>query len=392
MSKKKKIFFLLSHPIQYFSPLFVEMAKNENLDLTVLYCDDYGTRSRNIHPEVGEIAGWDIPLLEGYNYKFLKNHSWKPSIFNGFFGLMNFVIFRALKNERGSFLVIHGWAYATNFLAVIAGKLFGIKLCLRSENPLNQELLKSKKVLFLRKIFFRYFWFKLFDYFFYIGSQNRKLYEYYGVKKEKLIFTPYAVDNDRFRSEYEKYRDKKPEVRKELALPTNKKIILTSGKYITKKRPMDLLNAYHLLNDRNSALVFLGDGELKKEMEDYIRANNLENVYLTGFKNQSEVGKYFSAADIFVLPSGAGETWGLVVNEAMIFALPVIVSNFVGSCEDLVIQDYNGYSYETGNIAELKSKLDSLLNNINLTQLGLNSQKIIECNSFKNIIDGLKSL
>ena len=392
MSKKKKIIFLLSHPIQYFSPLFVEMTKNEDLDLTVLYCDDYGSRDKNVHPEVGKIAGWDIPLLEGYNYKFLKNNSWKPSIFNGFFGLMNFEIFKALKNERGSFLVIHGWTYATNFLAVAVGKLSGLKLCLRAENPLNQELLKSKRALFLRKIFFKYFWFKLFDYFFYIGSQNKKLYEYYSVKKEKLIFTPYSVDNDRFKAEYEKFKDRKTELRNELGLPADKKIILTSGKYVPKKRPMDLLKAYHILNDKSTALVFLGDGELRKEMENYIAANNLVSVYLTGFKNQSEVGKYFSASDVFVLPSGAGETWGLVVNEAMIFALPVVVSNIVGSCEDLVSEDSNGFSFETGNIAELKLKLDSLLNNRSLTEFGQNSQKIIERNSFQNIINGLRSL
>lgn len=392
MNQKKRIIFLLSHPIQYFSPLFVEIAKNNNFELTVLYCDDYGTRSKNIHPEVGEIAGWDIPLLEGYNYKFLKNNSWNSSIFNGFFGLINFEIFKALKNERGSFLVIHGWAYATYLLAVIAGKLSGLKLCLRSENPLSQELLKPRATLFLRKFFFRYFWFKLFDYFFYIGSQNKKLYEYYGVKKEKLVFTPYAVDNDMFKAEYEKYKGKKPELRKELGLPANKKNILFSGKYVPKKRPMDLLQAYHFLNDENSALVFLGDGELRIEMEEYISKHNLKDVYLTGFKNQSEVGKYFAASDIFVLPSGTGETWGLVVNEAMVLGLPIIVSNIVGCCDDLVVDNKNGFKFETGDIEELKSKLGSLINNTRLNEFGQISQNLIKQNSFQKIIDGLKSI
>lgn len=60
-TKKKKIIFLLSHPIQYFSPLFKFLAKEEEIDLLVLYCDDYDTHKKNIHPEVGEIAYWDIP-------------------------------------------------------------------------------------------------------------------------------------------------------------------------------------------------------------------------------------------------------------------------------------------------------------------------------------------
>jgi glycosyltransferase involved in cell wall biosynthesis len=369
----------------------MKMNKTDEFDLTVLYCDDYGSLKKNVHPEVGEIAGWDIPLLEGYNYKFLKNNSWKPSIFKGFFGLINLEIFKALKKERGSYLVIHGWAFATNFLAVAAGKLSGLKLCMRTENPLNQELLKSKLNLFLRKIFFRYFWFKLFDYFFYIGSQNKKLYEYYGVKKEKLVFTPYAVDNERFRVEYEKYKNKKTELRKDFGFPTDKKIILTSGKYVIKKRPMDLLKAYKLLVDQNIALVFLGDGELRKEMEDYISYHNLKDVFLTGFKNQSEVGKYFAAADIFILPSGTGETWGLVVNEAMNFGLPVIVSNLAGCCSDLVAENINGNSFECGDIIELKDKIKRLVNNEMIHELGFNSKKLISNYSYESIIHALQT-
>lgn len=391
---KKKIFFLLSHPIQYFSPLFQLLAREDAIDLMVLYCDDYGTHKKNIHPEIGAIAGWDIPLLEGYNYKFLKNNSWKPSIFTGFFGLINLEIFKVLKNERGSYLIVHGWARATNFLAIIAAKFTGVKLCLRAENPLNQELLKPKHILFLRKIFFKYFFFKLFDYFLYIGEQNKKLYEYHGVKKEKLIFTPYAVDNDRFKAEYEKYRDQKTEIRKELELPVDKRIILTSGKYIYKKRPMDLLKAFHLLNDEKAALVFLGDGELRKEMENYIAANNLKNVYLTGFKNQSEVGKFFAAADIFVLPSGAGETWGLVVNEAMSFSLPIICSDIPGSAYDLVKENINGFIFKLGDIEQLKIKLELLLNDISLRKrFSTKSYEIIDNYTFNqinnNIIENL---
>jgi len=392
MAAKKRFIFLLSHPIQYFSPLFKQMAKEPEIDLLVLYCSDENVKG-HIDKGFGTEVKWDIPLLEGYDYKFLKNNSLKPSIFNGFFGLMNLEIFRALKNERGSFLVIHGWAYATNFLAVIAGKLLGLRLCLRSENPLNQELLKPGLTLFLRNIFFKYFWFKLFDYFFYIGSQNKKLYEYYGVKNEKLVFTPYAVDNDRFRAEYEKYKDKKPELRKELGLPADKKIILYSGKYIPKKRPMDLMQAYHSLKNEETALVFLGDGELRKEMEEYISRHNLKDVYLTGFKNQSEVGKYFATADIFVLPSGAGETWGLVVNEALNFHLPVIVSDIAGCADDLVVEETNGFIVKCENIESIKLKLEILLENDTITkEFGMQSLKRIKEYSYMNISANLKMI
>lgn len=368
------------------------MAKEPDIDLLVLYCSDENVKGY-IDKDFGVEVKWDIPLLEGYNYRFLRNNSWKPSIFKGFFGLLNFEIYKVLKKERGSYLVIHGWAYATNFLAALAGKFFGLRLCLRSENPLNQELLKSELTLFFRKIFFRYFWFRLFDYFFYIGSQNKKLYEYYGVEKEKLVFTPYAVDNDRFRAEYEMYKNKKPELRKELGIPTNKKIILFSGKYIPKKRPMDLLKAYHLLIDDNNALIFLGDGELRKEMEAYISSNDLKNVFLSGFKNQTEVGKYFATADIFVLPSGAGETWGLVVNEAMNFGLPIIISDMIGCSKDLVIDDTNGFIVQCGNVEDIKAKLEFLVTNDELRiKAGLKSRDIIESFNYETTIKSIKQI
>ncbi len=391
INNPKRIIFLLSHPIQYFSPLFAEIAKQPDFDLLVLYCSDENVKG-HIDKGFGVEVKWDLPLLEGYHSKFIGNNSLKPSIFNGFFGLINFEIFKVLKKEKGSFLVIHGWAYATNFMAIIAAKIFSVKLCLRAENPLNHELLKSKQILFLRKIFFKFLYFPLFDYFFFIGTQNKKLYEYYGVKTEKLIFTPYAVDNDRFRKDYEKYKDRKAELRKELGLPINKKIILTSGKYICKKRPMDLLKAFHQLNNENAALLFLGDGELRKEMQEYIKKNNLKDVYLTGFKNQSEVGKYFAVADIFVLASGAGETWGLVVNEAMNFNLPIICSDLVGCKDDLIIDNNNGFSFRVGDIKDLTIKFIMILENYQKISSVKNSIKIVEKYSYNRIIENLKKL
>jgi glycosyltransferase involved in cell wall biosynthesis len=385
MQRRKRIIFILSHPIQYFSPLFQLMAKDPEINLLVLYCSDENIKG-HIDKDFGIEVKWDIPLLEGYNYKFLKNNSWKPSIFKGFFGLINLEIFRALKNERDSLLIVHGWSYATNFLAILAAKINGLILCLRAENPLNQELLKPKSILFLRKFFFRFFFFKLFNFFLYIGKQNKQLYEYYGVKQNKLIFTPYAVDNDRYRKEYELYHDKKFVLREELGLPVDKKIILFSGKYIRKKRPLDLLLAYQKLNDPNSALVFLGEGKLRNEMQNFISENKLMNVYLTGFKNQSEVGKYFAAADLFVLPSGIGETWGLVVNEALNFNLPVIVSNIVGCADDLAMQEQR---FTFGDINDLKYHL---LINLNRSANNTKAFTIIDNYSNTKIIESLKSL
>lgn len=391
MPAKKRFIFLLSHPIQYFSPLFQLMAKDTDFDLLVFYCSDENVKG-HIDNGFGVEVKWDIPLLEGYSNKFLKNNSWKPSIFNGFFGLINLEIFKALKNERGSYLIVHGWNYFTHFSAIIYGKMVGLKVCIRGDNPFNQEIKKSKKILILKRILLGKFLFRFIDYFLYVGKQNKEFYMYYGVSENKLIFTPHAVDNDRFRAEYEKYKDKKPELRKELGLPIDKKIILMTGKYIEVKRPLDLLKAYNLLNDERTALVLLGDGKLRKEMEQYINKEDLKNVYLTGFKNQSEISKYYSAADIFVLPSES-ETWGLVVNEAMNFHLPVILSDMVGCTDDLLEFQNTGIIFKVSNVEDLTLKLQKLNSNDQLIkEFGNNSLKKIENYSYTNIISALKEI
>ena len=67
----------------------------------------------------------------------------------------------------------------------------------------------------------------------------------------------------------------------------------------------------------------------------------------------SEINSIYSMADIFVMCSGVGETWGLSVNEAMNFSLPVIVSSTCGSSFDLVDNGQNGFVFKEGDILEL---------------------------------------
>ena len=76
-----KLAILTSHPIQYQAPLFRELAKNPEINSTVLFCSKQGI-SKKKDPGFGIDFKWDIPLLDGYNYKFLKNFSPFPNVNN----------------------------------------------------------------------------------------------------------------------------------------------------------------------------------------------------------------------------------------------------------------------------------------------------------------------
>ena len=79
-----------------------------------------------------------------------------------------------------------------------------------------------------------------------------------------------------------------------------------------------------------------------------------------GFLNQSEIPLAYAAADALVLPSDAGETWGLVVNEAMACGRPAIVSDRVGCREDLVLEGETGLSFRFGDWEELGGQMRRL--------------------------------
>jgi glycosyltransferase involved in cell wall biosynthesis len=70
------------------------------------------------------------------------------------------------------------------------------------------------------------------------------------------------------------------------------------------------------------------------------------SVHFFGFQNRNRIADYYAISDVLVLPS-VRETWGIVINEAMCFGLPVIVSYQVGAGIDLVTDGHNGYRVAT---------------------------------------------
>jgi glycosyltransferase involved in cell wall biosynthesis len=390
-NQAKKIIFVNTHPIQYFAPLYAYCNK-EGLRVDAWYCSDESIRGEK-DVQFGRAVKWDIPLLDGYPYRFFKNYSWKPSIHTGFFGLINIGMMIALFKEPKSIIIVHGWGYLTLLLVIMFGKLAGHTVCLRSETPYKQEKLHSSLKLLLRKLFLQQFMFSLIDKFLFVGKQNKEFYKHYGVKNNALIFVPYAVDNNRFDKDYQKLKSEKENLKESLGIPLSNFVIIYSGKYIPKKRPIDLLKAFHLINNDKSSLVMIGEGELREQLEQYIADNKVNNVNLTGFINQSSISSYYAIGDVFVMCSQEGETWGLSINEAMNFELPVVASDLVGSTDDLIVNDETGYTYKCGNVNELSDVLGQLSINTELRKrLGRNSKEKIDQYSYKVIKNNLQIL
>ncbi len=386
-----RVLFLNSHPIQYFAPLYQEISRREDFKLKVFYCSRHGLEGER-DEEFGVEVKWDLPLLSGYSFEFLKNYSPKPSIY-GFGGLLNLGLISRLRKEPKSILIVHGWGYASNLLAIFFGKLSGHVVCLRGESPASHEQIRP--VSGLRRFFLKRILFPVLDYFLFIGKENKAFYKMYGIPESRLVFAPYSVDNQRFLAAFKTLHPKREELKRELNLPLDKRIVLFSGKYIDKKRPLDLLRAFAKCRLGHLAcLVFMGDGALRSEMEQYIQKQGLGSVILTGFVNQSNVAEYYAAADIFVMCSQEGETWGLSANEAMNFRLPLVLSDLTGSSADLVAPNENGWVFKTGDVDALAERLDALLAlpAEALARMGEVSQKRVQQYSFQKIIEGLETI
>lgn len=384
-----KITYFVSHPIQYFSPLLRELAKAT--DLEVCYYSDASLRGQK-DKGFGRTIQWDTALLDGYPSVFVKNYGRKGNPDNHFLDVLNPGVVGIVKKRKGSIVMVNGWAYSSDMLTIFFARMMGRTVWLRAENPLGQELRKNPVSLLLKRIIFRYIFFRFFiDKCMYIGRESRSFFKYYGVEDDRLIYTPYAVDNVFFSQYYLEWKDRKPELKEHLRLPAGKKVVLFVGKYTSKKRPMDLLMAFQRLQDPDSMLVMVGEGELRPNMESFISREGLErNIQLTGFINQSEMPRYYAVADVMVMCSGMGETWGLAVNEAMNFATPVIVSNTCGCSSDLVQHGTNGFIFEEGNVDQLAAFLKELLGDAAFREkAGQRGREIIQEYSIERIVKNI---
>lgn len=386
MEKRYNLAVLTSHPIQYQTPLYQQLATEKQIDLTVFFCSDFGVKPY-FDQGFNQAIKWDIPLTEGYKSVFLQNLSPIPNV-SKFFGLINpGIIFHLIRGNYDA-LLVHGWMRLTNWLAIITAVLLGIPIILRGESHLLRIERGWKRA--LKQILFTCM-FKQFAAFLAIGTYNQLFYEHYGVNRKRIFLAPYAVNNDYFIQQAALYHPQKENLKRSFQLPVDRLVILCVGKLVPSKRPHDVLSAYHnLAADLNAALVFVGDGVLRTEIEARVKAEQIPHVYLLGFQNQTELPKVYAMSDIFIFASNAQETWGLVLNEAMCFGLPVIVSDQIGATGDLVKPEVNGYIYSFGDIEGMSKYLEIILRDNKLrTQYGNASRDIISSWNYHQNVWGI---
>lgn len=162
-----------------------------------------------------------------------------------------------------------------------------------------------------------------------------------------------------------------------------KVVVLYVGR-LGKEKGLDaLLKAVSFFRRDEVHLILAGAGPQEASLRKL--AVQLEiNPTFTGFVEESRLSEYYALADIFVLPS-MSESWGLVVNEAMEFRLPVILSDHVGSAPMLLREGVNGFSVKAGNVEALVKAMHLLVENPDLRrEMGKKSKEIISQHSISS--------
>jgi glycosyltransferase involved in cell wall biosynthesis len=169
------------------------------------------------------------------------------------------------------------------------------------------------------------------------------------------------------------------EVTETKVAPTQRPHFLFTGQLIPRKGVHQLIEACCLLKEwgyENYSVTIVGDGAEREDLEQLCRNRKLDMIHWAGWVAYDQLGAYFQAADVFVLPT-LEDTWGMVILESMVFGKAVICSDTAGAAE-LVTNGENGYVVNANDPEQLAERFRLLIDQPDLvTKMGLRSQQKI---------------
>jgi glycosyltransferase involved in cell wall biosynthesis len=357
-----RLAYFVSHPIQYQAPLLRRIAREPDIDLEVFFSSDHTVRGY-MDEGFGVKVEWDIPLLEGYSSSFLPR--WREAGREpGFWRPLNHGIFERLQRGRFDAVWSHGYSNANSLRVIASAATLGIPVLLRAESTLHDRERGAARLL-AKEVFFRVLRGQI-SAVLAIGEANARYWRHYFGEEMPIFRMPYAVDNDFFGRRALEAAVGREALRAELGLDAGRPVILFASKLQERKRCADLVAAHQLLREPRPYLVIVGDGDERQVLEEQAakeagsRRHIPSLIRFTGFRNQTELPRYFDLCDVFVLPS-RHEPWGLVVNEAMNAGRAVVVSDDVGCQQDLVREGETGMVFPVGDAAALAGAIEHVL-------------------------------
>ena len=136
------------------------------------------------------------------------------------------------------------------------------------------------------------------------------------------------------------------------------------GRLNRPKGVVEMIEAFRLLEDPNTELVIVGDGEDRTRAEAAARGD--DRIRFTGWLTSEQVAEHYRACRAVIVPSVWHEVMNTVICEAHSWSRPVIGTQ-VGGNSDLIIDGKNGYLCEPGDAQELRLRMEKILADDDLT-------------------------
>jgi glycosyltransferase involved in cell wall biosynthesis len=379
----KKLAIVTTHPIQYNAPLFQLLAGNDAVQIKVFYTWEQSQQGAKYDPGFGRHIEWDIPMLEGYDYCFVKNTASHPGTHH-FNGIVNPGLVKEIEKWAPDAILVFGWSFNSHLkcLRYFHGKRH---ILFRGDSTLLDEKPGMRK--WIRRLFLKWVY-RHVDSALYVGTNNKNYFLRHGIPEESLLFAPHAVDNDRFAEPDDDYVREAGLWRSRLGIEADEVVVLFAGKLEPKKNPFFLLDLVKGIPSAKFKVLIIGNGVLENKLKE--RAAGDRRIIFLDFQNQQKMPVVYRLADLFILPStGPDETWGLAVNEAMACGRAVLVSSKAGCAIDLVRDKENGLILK-GDREECIDFISGMLTDkARLAEMGLSSREIIRQYSIQKIADAI---
>ena len=353
--RRARLALVVTHPIQYYAPLYRRLAARSDLDVRVFFTWHAG-QSEVFDQGFEKPIAWDIPLLDGYDWEAVPNSALHPGS-DRFWGIQNSELSQRVLAWQPDAVHVTGYAFASHLQLLRRLSSRGVPSLFRGDSTLLTPAPFWKaalKQLLLRRVF-RYP-----AAFLYVGAHNRRYYEFYGVPPERLFACPHSIDVERFAAGAEAAEEDARGWRESLGLGAQRRVLLFCGKFEDKKQPLALMKALADWPDPNVALVLVGDGPLGGAVRE-LAGQFPERFRVLPFQNQSRMPSVYRLGEMLVLPSSGWETWGLAVNEAFACRRPALVSDQVGAAPDLIVPGETGEVFRAGDWGDFRAKLAGML-------------------------------
>ena len=314
--------------------------------------------SQNISLEICQIAETeaDRMSLSGVD---LTYHSYPYLLlFKGAYSSISkfrliYTLFRYVYFSKADLVLLPGYHTVEYWAMLVAAKLRFKLIGVFCDSTVFDRP-RSKSIGVLKRLFFSQC-----DVFFGYGERSHDYLKMYGANPANIYFRcqAAALPHDYDPSIV-------PQRRLELAAPRNEPRFLYVGRLSPEKGLDTQLLAFNLIliSIPKAKLVLVGSGPSRAELQDLTsRLGIMDSVEFTGPKDVDALRDEYLRATCFLLPS-TSEPWGLVVNEALAYGCPVVVSHRCGCTPELVIDGVTGFLFTSGDVNDLADKMVRVIN------------------------------